>query len=81
MLVSVIQEIFKMAQISVTIPNDLDEILNFLSTEHKRSKSDLASHAIELGLAHYLESLNKREVYLSLVAKRRAKESAAGQTE
>ena len=81
MLVPVTQEILKMAQISVTIPSDLDEILNFLSAEHRRSKSDLASHALEIGLTHYLESLNKREVYLSLVEKRRARESAASQTE
>jgi metal-responsive CopG/Arc/MetJ family transcriptional regulator len=71
-----------MAQISITIPNDLEEILNLLSSEQKRSKSELASHALELGLAQYLEALNKREVYKSLVEKRKAKatESASAET-
>lgn len=66
-----------MAQISITIPAEIEDLLNFLSLEQKRSKSELAAHALELGLSEYLESLIRRDVFKNLVDKRRAKESAA----
>ena len=62
-----------MAQISITIPNDVDEILSLMSAEQKRSKSELASHALEIGLAQYLESLNKRATYKMLAEERKAR--------
>ena len=62
-----------MAQITVTIPDHVKALLDFLSKEKGRPLSDLASHCLEMGLCSFLEAANKEEVYLSLVQKKSGK--------
>lgn len=66
-----------MAQLSVTLPDHLDQYLETLSAELKVSKSGLAATAIELGVAVYVKNMiidrKECETILSQAAKAREK--------
>jgi hypothetical protein len=66
-----------MAQLSVTLPDHVDQYLETLSAELKISKSGLGATAIELGIAVYVKSLiidrRECEAILAQAAKTRDK--------
>ena len=62
-----------MAQITITIPDSLEELLRSVAEDQGRPLSQLASICLEQGLYEQLEKLNKAEVYRNLIIKRSQK--------
>lgn len=78
LMVGLIQIYYKlnfMAQITITIPDHVKELLDFLCKEKKRPLSDLVSHCLEIGISQFVEAANKEEVYRSLIRKKSSGES------
>jgi hypothetical protein len=59
-----------MAQITITIPENLDRVIRLLADDQDRSMSQISATCLEIGLYSFIESQNKVEVYRSLVQKR-----------
>ncbi len=59
-----------MAQVTVSIPDDLAEIISLIVKETGRSQSGLCADWIKDGVYKEVENLNKVEVYKSLLKKR-----------
>lgn len=61
-----------MAQITVTIPDDIAEVVSAIVAETGRSQSSLCASYIEDGVYKHVEQLNKVEAWKSMIAKRRS---------
>ncbi len=63
-----------MAQVSVILPDDVYGLLAEVAKETGRSTSSLCSDFIKDGVYREIESLNKVEVWRSMIAKRKQRE-------
>lgn len=63
-----------MAQISVIVPDDIQELLAEVAKETGRSVSSICSDYIEEGVYKHVEQLNKVEIWRGQIAKRKARE-------
>jgi predicted transcriptional regulator len=64
-----------MAQISVIVPDDIQELLAEVAKETGRSVSSIASDYIEEGVYKHVEQLNKVEIWRGQIAKRKTKKN------
>ena len=62
-------------QFSITLPDDVAEIIQMIVKEKGRSQSAIVLYLIEKGLPGALEELNKLEITRKLIAAREKRES------
>lgn len=56
----------KMAQVTITIPDSLEEYLRDVAEEEGMKFSSLAALCVQFGFSEYVERLNKYQVYKRL---------------
>ena len=60
-------------QTTITLPDDIMEVIGLLEEEKGRSRSAIIIHLIEKGISPALEEVNKIEVTRKLVEERKTK--------
>jgi predicted transcriptional regulator len=70
-----------MPQISVIVPDDIQELLSEVAKETGRSVSSLCADYIADGVYGHVERLNKVEVWRGQLAKRKLKANTEGDKE
>ncbi len=68
-----------MPQVSVVVPDDIQELLTEVAKETGRSISSLCADYIEEGVYKHVEQLNKVEIWRSQIAKRKTRQKPEGE--
>ena len=63
-----------MPQITVTIPEDIAEVISAIVAETGRSQSSLCASYIEEGVYKHIEQLSKVEAWKSTIERKRLKD-------
>ncbi len=64
-------------QTTITLPDDIMEVIGLLEEEKGRSRSAIIIHLIEKGISPALEEVNKIEVTRKLVEERKTKKNSS----